>query len=92
MITSVQSPPIDVAPTLTALPNPARDELRVRCGQAREGAGISLFNLLGERMLSANAGESGESVLDVSTLCAGVYLLRLRGFAGVATRTVMVVH
>ncbi len=58
---------------------------------------LSVFNMLGQKVLTVfdglpTSGDSQTVALDVSGLASGVYMLRLQGADGVATRQITVVR
>lgn len=63
----------------TVSPNPAREELRLRFGQCREGwLAAELINLQGQRVLSRQVNpQEGNLVIATDRLPSGVYWLRL---------------
>ena len=65
-------------PELTVYPNPVSETLRLGSKSWQEGDQIEVFSALGQRMMQ-QAVKSRESSIDVSTLPAGVYTLRLSG-------------
>ena len=85
-----EPPPVSSAMTLTALPNPARDEMLVRYNNAGDNAMIDLYNMLGERVMSAPASAAGETNLNVALLPSGMYMLELRSGMERKTQTVAI--
>ncbi len=61
-------------PTITVVPNPASD--MVHLGNLPSGASVTIYDLYGRRLFT-----SGETVLDISALSAGIYILRVDGSA-----------
>jgi len=58
-------------------PNPARNELYVDCGAMTNAAvELSIYNVVGQKVLSASAKAGGVHALSVVALPAGVYYLR----------------
>jgi hypothetical protein len=88
------SEPLPVSPTLTltAQPNPAKDEMLVRYNAVSANAELELFNALGERVMSELVNAAGETTFDVSELPTGMYLLTLRSTNATKAQTVMVVR
>ncbi|WP_412061417.1 choice-of-anchor Q domain-containing protein [Rubrivirga sp. IMCC45206] len=82
----------------TPAPNPASGRATVAFSVAAPGrVELALFDALGRRVQTVFDGEvvpgGVESApIDVSGLAAGVYIVRLSGAAGVATRTLTVVR
>ena len=78
-------------------PNPANDLLRLDYSLGRESrVDVEVFDVAGRRVLSqpsvsAAAGARVESI-DIRSLAAGVYFLRLKSIDGVATRKFVVVR
>ncbi|HXV12588.1 MAG TPA: M1 family aminopeptidase [Candidatus Krumholzibacteria bacterium] len=78
-------------------PNPSHDRLRVDFALSRESrVDIEAFDVAGRRVLkrsgvAAGAGPQTETI-DVRSLAAGVYFLRLKSIEGVATRKFVVVR
>jgi hypothetical protein len=82
---------------VTLAPNPSNDRVRVDFTLSRESrVDIEAFDVAGRRVLSrpglaASAGPQAETI-DVRSLAAGVYFLRLKSIEGVATRKFVVVR
>jgi len=58
-------------------PNPSRNEMYVDCGaMTNAGIELSIYNVVGQKVLSASAKAGGVHTLSVVALPAGVYYLR----------------
>ena len=79
-------------------PNPTTGRTAVRFTvRDAEPVELAVFNVLGQKVLTAFDGPASPSEtqsveIDVSGLAAGVYVIRLQGAEGVATRQVTVVR
>jgi hypothetical protein len=62
-------------------PNPARDLLHLRYGQAEETYQVSITDAAG-RVLRQRDLPGGEQTLDIAELSAGIYFLRMHGQTG----------
>ncbi|RAK66073.1 tandem-95 repeat protein [Hymenobacter edaphi] len=68
--------------TLSAYPNPATDRLRVGLTGATGPATATLYNATGQQLRTASFDAAQPATLDVTTLPAGTYLLRVRTAEG----------
>ena len=75
---------------LTAYPNPTNSDLYVNYSSSIQKPEISLFNILGERVMSVDGDGSGQTRLNVTSLAPGIYELVLRGGEQTATQTVII--
>ncbi|RSK42468.1 Calx-beta domain-containing protein [Hymenobacter perfusus] len=74
------------AKSVTLYPNPVSNRLTVVVGSLGRGATLEVFNVLGQRV-KATAVTQEEANVDVSTLKAGVYSVRLTTKDGSVTRS-----
>src|SRR5690606_17113587 len=58
------------------LPNPASDRLTISNNGPIES--VELYNLLGQRVIAQSAGFQAQTVMDVSFLSSGTYLLNVK--------------
>lgn len=68
-------------------PNPAKDVIRISAPTLHIDR-VDIFNMMGEKVLSKSGMTSG-TTLNISSLSAGVYLLRLTTADGVSTRKIV---
>jgi hypothetical protein len=80
--------PADALRIAQAWPLPAADRLHVRVEGADAGGTLDLHDVLGRRVLGQPLGRS--ATLDLTSLPAGLYVLRAVSDGAVATRTVVV--
>jgi hypothetical protein len=69
-------------------PNPAKDELRITNYELRDG-NIAIYDLTGRLVLMSNnlkVSESNDLIIDVSSLPAGVYMIKLIESKNVSTQ------
>lgn len=62
---------------ITLAPNPANDQLMVHSSTPVEQ--VDVYGLTGSKLLSATVNNKNDAVMDVSSLPAGTYLLRVNG-------------
>jgi len=74
--------------SVTAWPNPASDALQV---EAKPGTRLTLIDLLGREVFSTQALHN-ITVIDLTTVPEGSYLLRANNAAATETRKVIVRH
>ncbi|MGB3542422.1 choice-of-anchor Q domain-containing protein [Rubrivirga sp.] len=83
---------------LPTRPNPVANRATVSFTVAEAGsASVAVYNVLGQRVLTAYQGDAApgsdlEADLDVSTLAAGVYLVRLESAGQMAVQQITVVR
>ena len=65
--------------SLALHPNPAQDFVTVNTSKLSEPSVITIFDLSGKAVLTANAAPDGKTILDISRLNSGVYMVRLQG-------------
>lgn len=62
------------ADLFTVYPNPATDVLTINMAKATENIAVTIYDLLGKQVLTANIGLTG--LVDVAALPGGVYMLK----------------
>jgi hypothetical protein len=68
-------------------PNPAKNELKIENGECKTGDKIEIYDLLGKLQQSSIVNrQSSIQTIDISTLSAGMYLLRLYTSEGMITK------
>jgi len=79
--------------SLSVYPNPASDRVHIAIGlPAGKPVTLSLMDLSGTTLRSLDAVSGRPVTLDCSDVAGGVYLLRVCGSSGCATRRVIVLH
>ncbi|WP_167856545.1 PA14 domain-containing protein [Hymenobacter metallicola] len=86
----VRTVQFDATPQFSVAPNPATDLLQVRYTDATGPATATIYTVLGQPVLSQVLSPSGKTDLDVRSLPAGSYVLRLVSAQG-KVRSVRVV-
>ncbi|RSK48307.1 Calx-beta domain-containing protein [Hymenobacter rigui] len=74
------------AKAVVLYPNPAANRLTVVVGSLGRGASVEIFNALGQRVKTTTVAQE-EAAIDVNTLKAGVYSVRLTTKDGSVTRS-----
>jgi hypothetical protein len=77
------------AELLTVYPNPARGSVQVSLDQQRITA-CTLLTVLGQTVAVPQQATAGGATLDVSTVPAGTYVLRVRTAAGTVSRRLVI--
>lgn len=81
--------PLPLPYEISLSPNPVSDVLHIRIDSPKEGIQAGLMTLQGQRIHFAPLGSSGETVIDMSGLPAGIYLVSLTSDEGIATRKIV---
>ena len=87
-VTDVHDGIIENNNTLTVSPNPASTYLNV---ENAAGAQISVYNIAGQEVLSVESAEANET-LNISSLNAGLYIVRVANGNEVSTAKVSIVR
>ncbi len=80
------------AMSLQVRPNPVSEKITLTYDSGDEKGMLTLYNALGERMLSCQAEGTGNASLNMLPLPAGMYMLQLRCGAKLAQKPVMVLR
>ena len=66
-------------------PDPATDKIAIKLSDEKAGGIVSLVNLEGQQVLQQKLTGSN-TIIDISTLHSGVYLVKMVGEGGVQVR------
>jgi hypothetical protein len=69
-------------------PNPATSTVNI---EAPEGSRISVYNIIGQRVTVPATGSGQLSVLDVSALAGGSYIIHILGVSGITGHRLAVI-
>ena len=87
MYTSVQQPALNPDETVRVYPNPVRDELRIESSEVSVDK-TELYDMNGRLLMSEN-GTVGTTVLQVGSLQAGAYIVRIHTNQGIVTKRIL---
>ena len=73
--------------SITAYPNPVKNRLTISYTQ--NITGIEVYNLIGQKVMIANTASANSNTVDMSTLTAGTYLVKINTENG--TKTIKVI-
>jgi hypothetical protein len=77
-------------PEILIYPQPARDKLTIsNCAQAKQTL-VSIFNMQGQQMISAQFQDQNTIELDVNALVKGIYLLKIQSENDVVNRKLLI--
>ncbi len=72
-------------------PNPSSGNFTIDFGTKNFGrAEISIFNILGEKIIQENSFAKGKINMDASSLSNGIYFLKLQTESGIATKKIVI--
>lgn len=80
--------------SISAYPNPAADQLllEVRGANAKGALQVEIVNMLGQRVYAGTARDNFINRLNVSSLAAGRYILKVQSADGYTVRAIQVQH
>lgn len=87
MHTSVQQPLLNLDETVRVYPNPVHEELRIESPDMVVDK-LELYDMNG-RLIVSEPGNTGTTVLQVSSLQAGAYLVRIYTGQGIVTKRIL---
>ncbi|MFK8054543.1 MAG: T9SS type A sorting domain-containing protein [Saprospiraceae bacterium] len=79
----VSTQELELNKNVRVYPNPFKTTISIENNNTEAIAGMTVFNLTGQKIKTANASEVNTAQLDLSTLASGVYMLNVRFENGV---------
>ncbi len=74
--------------TVSVYPNPASDVLNIQFGEAGD-YGVTLYDLTGREIMSAQSHDADHLTVNVSTLAKGQYTLKITGKNGFMSKSIL---